>query len=61
MSNITDKGLQEGSYYYDLFKFFSDNHNLTLTDTEINDIIAAVNQFQIQHQQSEELQQAADK
>lgn len=37
---------EEGGYYYELFKFFSDNHNLTLVDTEIQDIIHAVNKFQ---------------
>ena len=35
----------EGGYYYDLFKFFSDNHGLTLVDTEIQDIIHAVEKF----------------
>jgi hypothetical protein len=36
----------EGGYYYDLFKFFSDEHDLILVDTEIQDIIHAVNKFQ---------------
>jgi hypothetical protein len=36
---------QEGGYYYDLFKFFSDNHNLILVDSEIQDIIHAVEKF----------------
>jgi hypothetical protein len=38
---------QEGGYYYELFKFFSDEHNLTLVDTEIQDIIHAVKAFEI--------------
>ena len=37
---------QEGGYYYELFKFFSDEHNLTLLDSEIQDIIHVVNKFQ---------------
>jgi hypothetical protein len=36
---------QEGGYYYDLFKFFSEQHGLTLVDTEIQDIIRAVEVF----------------
>jgi hypothetical protein len=35
----------EGGYYYDLFKFFSEQHGLTLVDTEIQDIIRAVETF----------------
>lgn len=38
-----------GGYYYDLFKFFLDEHGLTLVDTEICDIINAVNKFQSSH------------
>jgi hypothetical protein len=37
---------QGGDYYYELFKFFSDEHGLTLLDSEIQDIIQAVNKFQ---------------
>lgn len=33
------------TFYYDLFKFFSDEHNLTLTDGEIQDIIYEVEKF----------------
>lgn len=36
----------EGSYYYDLFKFFNEQHNLLLLDSEIQDIIHAVESFQ---------------
>jgi hypothetical protein len=35
-----------GGYYFKLFKFFSDQHDLTLLDSEIQDIIHAVNDFQ---------------
>lgn len=35
----------EGGYYYDLFRFFNDHHNLILVDTEIQDIIHAVEKF----------------
>jgi hypothetical protein len=35
----------DGGYYYDLWKFFNDEHNLILVDTEINDIIHAVRAF----------------
>jgi hypothetical protein len=35
----------EGGYYYDLFHFFSERHGLTLVDTEIEEIIAAVDKF----------------
>jgi hypothetical protein len=35
----------QGGYYYDLFKFFSDNHGLTLIDSEIEDIMRAVDKF----------------
>jgi hypothetical protein len=35
----------EGGYYYELFKFFSEQHGLTLVDTEIQDIIRAVEKF----------------
>jgi hypothetical protein len=35
----------EGSYYYDLFKFFSDEHGLILLDSEIQDIIYVVEEF----------------
>lgn len=34
-----------GGYYYELFKFFSDNHDLILVDSEIQDIIHAVEKF----------------
>lgn len=30
-------------YRYDLWKFFSDNHGLTLLESELQDIVAAVN------------------
>jgi hypothetical protein len=36
---------EEGGYYYDLFKFFSEQHDLILVDTEIQDIIDAVQEF----------------
>lgn len=35
----------QGGYYYDLFKFFSDEHGLILVDSEIVDIIRAVEKF----------------
>jgi hypothetical protein len=41
-SNSIEQG---GGYYYDLFKFFSDEHGLTLVDSEIQDIIRAVEKF----------------
>jgi hypothetical protein len=40
---VSEKG---GGYYFKLFKFFSDQHDLTLLDSEIQDIIHAVNEFQ---------------
>jgi hypothetical protein len=36
---------EDGGYYYDLFKFFSDQYGLTLVDTEIQDIIRVVENF----------------
>jgi len=41
----TVKDLQE-PHLYQLFKFFYDNHKLTLVNSEIEDIIDAVNKFQ---------------
>ena len=38
-------------YYYDLFKFFADNHGLTLVESEIEDIINAVTKFTDKKQQ----------
>jgi hypothetical protein len=35
----------DAGYYYELFKFFSDNHNLILLDSEIQEIIRAVEKF----------------
>jgi hypothetical protein len=37
---------ETGGYYYDLFKFFANNHGLNLLDSEIQDIIRAVEEFQ---------------
>ncbi len=31
---------------YELWKFFSDEHGLSLTETDVNDIIAAVETYQ---------------
>lgn len=36
----------DGGYYYELFKFFSEQHNLILLDSEIQDIIYAVKKFE---------------
>lgn len=35
----------EPGYYYDLFKFFSEEHGLILLDSEIQDIIRKVEEF----------------
>lgn len=35
----------QGGYYYDLFKFFSDEHGLILVDSEIQEIIREVEKF----------------
>jgi hypothetical protein len=35
----------EGGYYYELFEFFSQRHDLILLDSEIQDIIHAVESF----------------
>jgi hypothetical protein len=43
----------EGSYYYPLFKFFSEQHDLTLLDSEIQDIIRVVESFQEQKKQED--------
>lgn len=32
-------------YYYDLFKFFNEEHNLILLDSEIQEIIIEVEKF----------------
>lgn len=36
---------QQGGYYYELFRFFSEQHDLILVDTELQDIIHAVEKF----------------
>jgi hypothetical protein len=43
----------EGGHYYDLFKFFNEQHNLLLLDSEIQDIIHVVESFQ-QNKEGEE-------
>lgn len=43
---MQEEKTNEVGYYYNLFKFFSDNHGLTLVDSEIQDIIRAVNSFE---------------
>jgi hypothetical protein len=40
-------------FYYDLFKFFADNHNLILVDSEIQDIIHAINAFEEKRKEQE--------
>jgi len=40
MKNITDK-----SSYYELFEYFSENHNLILVESEIVDIIEACRKY----------------
>lgn len=51
-----------GSYYYELFKFFNDQHNLTLLDSEIQEIIKEVERFQEKKMEEKyfELHQAVD-
>lgn len=50
----TTKMKTEGSLYYPLFKFFIDEHNLTLLDSDIQEIINKVNQFNQQSSVSDE-------
>ena len=35
-----------GSYYYPLFEFFLDNHGIVLLDSDIQDIINKVKEFE---------------
>lgn len=45
---------------YDLFKFFAEEHNLILTDSEMNDIIHAVTQVQAEQKQLSDEEQYED-
>lgn len=44
---VKDDGipLTEGSYYYPLWKFFNDEHNLVLLDADIQEILHQVEKF----------------
>lgn len=39
------EAVKQESYYYPLFKFFNEEHNLVLLESEIQEIIHQVNQF----------------
>lgn len=43
---VLDVKDNQGSYYYQLFKFLNDEHNLILLDSEIQEIIYQVEKFQ---------------